>query len=176
MTATNQHELGELYAGEVTDQLLAPGKSGEVQLILTVKVTAVVKDEKAPSESAVPCPNQEAEVWLTFSETNEKLFRVSLKHLEQLGFADPNLLRLHPEHPQCHLLVGAKVHLRPKAIGDLTYWNLAWPRERPKPVAIGALKGATEALASRIAAIRANKAKDVTAGATESTGNTGEEA
>jgi hypothetical protein len=175
MATEHSQESGGLYGGEVTDQLLATGKAGEIQLILTVKVTAVVKDEKAPSESAVPCLPQEAEVWLNFSETEEDRLRMSLRHLERLGFVDADLSKLHPEHPQCHLLVGARVHLRPRVIGDLTYWNLAWPRERPKQVAIGAIKGATEALAAHINAIRARKTKASTNGTADQAGNTSDE-
>lgn len=172
MTTEQAEDPGGLYAGEVTDQLLASGKSGEIQLILTAKVTALVKDEKAPSESAIPCTHQEAEVWLNFSETNEKLFHMSLKNLEQLGFTDPDLSRLHPDHPQCHLLVGTKVYLRAKVINGLTYWNLAWPRERPKPIEIGALKSATDTLAARITAMRSKKSKGTPTGTAGRTGTT----
>jgi hypothetical protein len=171
----HSQDPGGLYAGEITDQFLAPGKSGEVQLILTVKVTAVVKDVKAPTESAVPCPHQEVEVWLSFSETAEDRLRMSLRDLERLGFMEEDLLKLHPDHPECRLLVGAKVHVKSKVTGTLTYWNLAWPRERPKPVAIGAIKGATDALAARILAIRAKKGKDVTTGTADQVGNTSDE-
>ncbi len=152
------YDPDELYSGEVIDQLLTTDRRGVVQLVLTVSVTGRVKDAKDPAGTAVPCPAEEVEVWLTFAESDDRL-DIPLRHLEKLGYPDVDLARLHPGHAGCHLLTGVKVYVRPKEIKGLTYWNLAWPREKPKAVGLGAIQDATKGLAAKLAAARTAKPK-----------------
>ena len=142
MTTASDTPDGTMYAATVVDQLVTTDRSGEVQVILTVETTARVTDEQSPADSHAPCPPGEREVWLSFPAADENRLRIGLMHLARFGVAPAELNRLHPDHPGVLTLTGTPVYVKSKVINGLVYWNLVWPRERPKEVPLGTLKAA----------------------------------
>lgn len=128
MGSTNwESQEGRIYQGLIVDQLLSASKKDEARLILTVKVTGVLKNDKNPADGVEPCGPQECEVWITIPNDDVNRLRMALRDLERLGFADDDISRLHPDHPDFCSLVDEKVHVRCKSVNDLVYWNLCWP-------------------------------------------------
>src|SRR5262249_28967934 len=121
-------EGGNVYKATIIDQLLARSPRGELQLVLTVKITAKLRDGKKPSEGHDECPPQEQEVLITFAEDKGRL-HMALRDLERLGFSDSDVSKLHPDHDEFVSFVGREVHVRQRWHNDLPYWNFVWPRE-----------------------------------------------
>lgn len=141
-----------LYAGAVVDDFLTTDRNGDLRLILSVMVDAIVTDESRPSDSRAECPQTEIEVWISLPASDEPRLKVALKYLELLGIAGDQFERLHPQHPDHFTLLGTPVYVRPKHVGDLVYWRLATPRNPPEVVPADALWAAIAKLAAKIAA------------------------
>jgi hypothetical protein len=153
-TNGDAYEDGQVFKAQIIDQMVTYNPKGEAVVLLTVKVLAKLANDRNPGDGTVPCPQRERLVWLALPEDDDDRLRMAVRDLERMGFADDDVSRLHPEHPTCFSVIEKEVHVRIKVINDLEYWNLAWPREKPKPVAVEELKKATESLKGRVAAAR----------------------
>lgn len=147
-----------VYKAKIIDQMMTVTHEGDTRIILTVKLTALLKDAHDPGAGAEPCEAKECEVWITVpgGDDDAKL-SMALRDLERLDFKDDDISRLHPEHPETVSLVDKEVHVRCKQIGDFEYWNLAWPREKPKAVSVAELQQTTSKLKDKIGTFRKNK-------------------
>ncbi len=140
MTTTNNNfEDGALYHGEIVDQMLSQSMDGDLQAIFAVRMTA-----KVVGSEASPCDPFERDIFVTFAE-DETRRKIAHGQIKRLGFTDPDLSRLHPDHPQAASMVGKRVMARAKVKGESTYWNFAW--ERPKPLDLAAAQAAAAKLA-----------------------------
>ena len=159
MTNENNPIEGALYAAKVVDQLLTVDKNGDVLLIVNIERTALITDEGNPTEGRTTCPAQEHEVRISLpsSEPERQRLEIGLKNLSKFGVEPADIPRLHADHSRAILLTGREVYVRPKVSGGNIYWNLAWPRERPRPVAVGTLEAATANLLSKLSAAREGK-------------------
>jgi hypothetical protein len=147
------YEEGNVYKGSITDQTVCTRERDgevEVQIPFTVRITARLKDENNPGDGSEECPQHERQVLITIVENDADRLRMALRDLERLGFADDDISRLHPEHPQFVSLVGREVHVRLKVVDDREYWNFAWPREKPKPASLGTLQAIAGGLKDKI--------------------------
>jgi hypothetical protein len=155
------YQEGAVYQAEITDQLLTRSRKGEPQLVLTVKIQARLKNEKHAGDGVDPCPEHDREVRITFVQDDYERLQMAIRDLERLDFADDDISRLHPDHPECHKLLNMNVHVRMKVVNDNTeYWNLAWPREKARPVAIGELQAEATSLKDKIAEAKAQMKRD----------------
>jgi hypothetical protein len=152
-TNSDAYEDGKAYKAKVVDQMLSINAKGEAVVILTVRVLAKLANDRNPGDGTVPCTQRERQVWIALGADDDRL-RMAIRDLEKLGVVDDDISRLHPEHPDFFSLLEKEVCVRMKVINDLEYWNLAWPREKPKPVAVEAVQQAAESLRGRIAAAR----------------------
>jgi len=145
------YEEGKGYQAKIVDQLLTKSNNDlSLQLILTIKILAMLKNAKSPADGTEECPQLEREAWITFPEDNDKRLYYATRDLERLGFSDPDLSKLHPEHLEFVSLVDKVVNVTMKTIDGLEYWNLAWPREKPTPLALGELQKTTNLLKDKI--------------------------
>lgn len=149
-----------MYAAKVVDQLFTVVANGDMTLLLTVERFALVIDEANPAEGRTSCEPQEHEVRITLPAAEHELQRleIGLKNLSKFGVEMTDLPKLHTDHPQAIPLTGREVYVRPKVSGGNTYWNLVWPRERPRPVAVSAIETAAANLLARLSAARERKA------------------
>jgi hypothetical protein len=154
ITRSSLYEVGQVYRGGITDQVLARSARDEVQLILTVSLTGKLKNEKDPGEGTEPCPLTEREVRITFIDDDGQRLRMAVRDLERLGYDDDDVSRLAPDHPRCFGLLNRQVHVRMRVVQNAEYWNLAWPREVLRG---DELKGAAASLQSRIEALKQKK-------------------
>src|SRR5262249_26994751 len=148
------YEDGQVFKAKVIDQMLSKNHDEEPQLVLTVKILAKLKDPRNPADGTEECPQLEREVRVTFVAEDEDRLRMAVRDLDGLGYTDDDISRLHPDHPDHFSLLGMEVHVRMKDVGEFQYWNLAWPRERPRPVAVDELKSKAASLQPRLAAAR----------------------
>jgi hypothetical protein len=141
--------------GQIIDQMVTAIAQDDMRVVLTVRVTSELNDPQDQAAGREPCTPKEVEVWLNLAASDEKRLRMTLRDLERLGFADDDLSKLHPDHPQFCSLVGKDVHVRCKVLNGIEYWNLAWPLVK---VSLDKLQEAAAPLKARIAALR-NKTK-----------------
>jgi hypothetical protein len=165
-------EDGQVFRARVIDQTLAKNHNDEPQLVLTVKLLARLKDPQNPADGAEECPQLEREVRISFVADDEERLRMAARDLERLGYTDDDISRLHPDHPDHFSLMDKEVHVRMKEVGDFQYWNLAWPRERPRPVAVEEAKSGAAALKEKLAAVK-RRAKERQEGKKKGQGRTG---
>jgi hypothetical protein len=118
---------------------------------LTTKILARLKNNKNPGDGTEPCPELERDVRITFAEDDYDRLRMAVRQLEQLGFADDDISRLHPDHPSHCSFLNKDVYVRMKVFNDNEYWNLAWPREKAKAGAIEEVKQGAANLQPKIA-------------------------
>jgi hypothetical protein len=151
-------EENHVYFGHIVDQTVQMVK-GDPCVILTIKPHERLRDPHDPSAGTEPCERQECDVRITLSADDDNRLRIAIRDLDRLGYwaqAGDDHTRLHPDHPDVIRLIGKLVYVRAKVIGRLTFWNLVWPQEKPKPIAVGDLQRAAPSLHARIAAARAN--------------------
>jgi hypothetical protein len=156
------YQDGKVYQAQIIDQVVTKTNSEvpQVALVLQVKIKAKLKNDKNPGDGTEACPQLEREVRITFVEDDYDRLRMAVQNLERLGFADDDISRLHPEHPGFFSLLEKEVYVRKKTVNDTEYWNLAWPREKPKAVAIGELQAEATSLKDRIAGAKAQMKRD----------------
>ena len=153
-------EDGMVYRAKITDQRLSLSHDGEPQLVLTTKIQARLKNAKNPADGTEECPQLEREVRITIVEDDYVRLTMAIRDLERLGFTGDDVTRLHPDHPEFFSLLDKDVYVRMKEVNEVEYWNLAWVREKPKPVAIDALAAKAPALEANIAAARQRMKED----------------
>jgi hypothetical protein len=144
-------EVNSVYKAAIIDQALAIVYRGETRVIFTVKIQAKLRNAANPAEGTETCPPWEREVWVNLSENDEDRLAMALRDLERLGFAEDDVRRLHPDHPDVFRLVGKEVYVRCRVVGDVEYWNFAWLHER---VGLEELAKAAEPLRGKIATVR----------------------
>jgi hypothetical protein len=159
-TSNAPYEEGLIYRARITDQMLSLSRDEEPQLILTVKILSQLKNDKNLSDGTEECPQLEREVRITIVEDDYERLAMALRDLERLGFTGDDVTRLHPDHPECFSLLDKEVFVRMKEVNGNEYWNLAWVREKPKPVAIEALTAKAPTLEANIAAARQRMKED----------------
>jgi len=143
-----------VFKAKIIDQMVAVTTEGDTRVILTVRVHAQLKDAQDLASGAEPCPAKEHDVWLNIPSDDEPRLRMALRDLERLDFNDDDVSRLHPEHAETVSLVGKEVHVRCKVSGDYAYWNLVWPREKPKAVSVAEFQQKTSKLTDAIRNVR----------------------
>lgn len=115
-----------VYRAEIMRQSIDLDGAGNKRLILTVRLRAKLRDPWNPSRGADDCPIADEEVWITVVPDNPTRMRFAARDLDQLGLADHDISRLHPQHPELHCLVGRQVYVRPRSSHGAEYWNLMW--------------------------------------------------
>jgi hypothetical protein len=156
---TNEMNDADLiFSGSVVDQFLAETEYGDLQLILTIDVTSRLRDPRDRGAGTEDVPREQHETRLTFSETErgEKATQISIKNLGRFGFTGTDFSRLHPDHEDFYSLIGRDVHIRPREKDGVTYWNLAWPRSRPRPAPLDDVVERMPGLRRRVEQIQAN--------------------
>jgi hypothetical protein len=146
-----------IFKARVIDQMVTT-RQGDPRIILTIKVLGKLRNVQDPTEGVDECPPSECDVWITLPHNNEERLGMAMRDLERLGFAGDDISRLHPDHPDAFRLLDKDVHVRRKVVGDVEYWNLAWPREKPKPVGVAEMQQAAAPLKAKISALRRKKA------------------
>ena len=159
-TSNAPYEEGMVYSAKITDQMLSHSRNEEPQVVLGIKIHARLKNAKNPSDGTEDCPQLEREVRITIEQDDYDRLCMAIRDLERLGFSDNDISRLHPDHPECFSLLDKDVYVRMKEVNGSEYWNLAWVREKPKPVAIETLKAKAPALEASIAAARKRMKED----------------
>src|SRR5262245_39274322 len=137
---------GKVYRAKVVDQLITKSYNDELQLVLGIKLLAALKNSKNTSDGTEECPQLEREVLITFVEDDSERLRMAVRDLERLGFDDSDITRLHPDHPNHVSLLQKEAYVRMRENNGNEYWNLAWPRERPKPLPVNELRQTASAL------------------------------
>ena len=125
---------GVIYKARIVDQVVTEpaGEDGLVMtLVLTVRILANSRTTMTRAGPTLECDEQERDVLIRIVGDDEDSLRMAIKDLERLGFADDDVSRLHPDHPNAHRLIDKNVHVRCKAgrNGGM-FWNLAWPRSK----------------------------------------------
>jgi hypothetical protein len=149
--------VGKVYGARITDQAVKTfpdGNNQVFQLIVTVRILNMLKDDKDPAGETEPCPEEEREVWVKLDPEDPDSLRRASRELERLGFTDDDISRLHPEHPNCFRLVDRQVFVRCRMWDGKTYWNFAWPQQRPVPVPMTTLQQVASGLKEKMAAAR----------------------
>jgi hypothetical protein len=101
----SQVQDGKWYKGSVVDQSIAETKNGPA-LILNVRVPGL--------------EGEEPKVWMALRGQHlDKTY----KALGIIGFDDPDLRKLHPEHAEHVSLKGRAIEVSPKVTAKATYWN-----------------------------------------------------
>jgi hypothetical protein len=154
------YEDGQVYKAKVIDQLVTRNDNQEPQLVLGIKISAKLKNNKNPSDGSEECQQLEREVRITIVEDDYDRLRMAVRDLERLGFADDDITRLHPEHPEHYSLLDKEVHARMKTVNETEYWNFAWPREKPKPMAAEDWEKAAASLKEKIAQVKQRMKED----------------
>lgn len=150
-------ETAAVYAGRVIDQTVVESADTGLRLVLTVMLSAALNDpeDRAAGTGPVDSP-REVEVWLTLPLDNEQRLKIAVDHLNRLGFEHDDVSRLHPDHDQFVSLIGKDVHVSCRIVGDRTYWNLRWPREK---LTLDRLQAGAGSLTGQIAALRRKRGK-----------------
>jgi hypothetical protein len=155
-----------VYRARIIDQSLTHSATGHLQVILTVLILARLADGEDLDSESIACPEREEhEVWITIVPDDDNRLRMALRDLDRLGFQGDDIRRLHPDHNDPIRLVDKEVHVRMKTVNDHKYWNLCWPRSKPK---LAELEPLADSLKERIAAARRKagaKSKDDARGA-----------
>jgi hypothetical protein len=146
--------IDPVFCAQIIDQGMASTADGDLQLVLTVRIHCELNDPQDVSAGVKECAPLEREVKLTFIADNDNRLRMAVRDLDRLGFSGDDICQLHPDHPQTHSLSGRNIHVRRKIVNGVEYFNLAWPGEKPGPVAVDELQDKAKELASRIAAVR----------------------
>jgi hypothetical protein len=162
MSSESNRDKAPVYRAVIIDQAVkiidqADKTTEEARIILTVKRLLKLMNPEDPEEGTEACEQGEHEVWITIVGDDVGRLHMALRDLERLGFTDDDISRLHPEHPECFRLVDKHVYIRPATVGDVTYWNIAWPRPKPKAVGVADLQNLAASLKAKIAAVRSRK-------------------
>ena len=123
-------------------------RDGGLRVVFTVALATQddANGQPVADDDALPA---EVEVALAFLTETQK--RISMEHLDRLGFSDIDLSRLHPDHPDAVILVNVPVRVRPKFIDGRTYWNFSW---QPMRMALDDAQRQAAAIAEDLAALR----------------------
>jgi hypothetical protein len=159
-TSNAPYKEGIVYRAKIIDQIVSLSHNGEPQLVLTTKIQARLKNAKNPADGTEECPQLEREVRITLVQDDYERLTMAIRDLERLDFTGDDVMRLHPDHPECFSLLDKEVYIRMKEANGSEYWNLAGVREKPKPVAIEALKAKAPELEANIAAARQRMKED----------------
>jgi hypothetical protein len=152
-----ERSIDPVFSARIIDQALAETADGNAQLVLTVRIYAKLHDPHDPAAGSTECKPHERDVLITFVDGDDARLRMATRDLDRLGFSGNDILELHPDHPEGQTFVGKEVLVRRKVVNGFEFYNLAWPREKPKSVAVDALRAQAAALASRIDAVRKHK-------------------
>lgn len=133
--SSDNFQDGAVFHGMVCDQILSRNRNDELQLVLTVKIEARLRDERNPRGDTEKIAAFERDVFLTFSD-DPRLRGITESNLKRLGFEESDVLKLHPDHPDFLSLLGKEVHVRCRVKGESVYWNLAWFGFKPAAVTL----------------------------------------
>ena len=117
-----------VYAGVIVDQALNETADGALQVILTVRLDAKLRDGQDINAGSDPCDPFDVPTIINLALG--QYLDLALANLRRLGFEGDEFDRLHPDHPEAVLLLDRPVHMRKRAKGGAVYWNLVWPRRQ----------------------------------------------
>lgn len=132
--SVNTFQDGQLFRGVICDQILTSNANDEPQIVITVQIDAHVPNEQAP-DSVVEMPAFERDVYLTVVDGSKK-GEIARSQLRRLGVPGESILILHPEHSNHVSLIDKQVFVQCRVKAESTYWNLVWPRPKPKAITL----------------------------------------
>jgi hypothetical protein len=150
----HRYDEHDVYHAVITAQTFLVAYLHEtpiMRLALSIKVLGGRQEGGATGARIVKEPPEERVVVLLFPRAPSLLAR-TLGELEQLGFDDDDITRLHPDHLDCYTLVGRKVRVRVTLLGGREWWRLVWLPG--KVLTLDSLSRLAEPLKTRIAALR----------------------
>src|SRR5262245_33051890 len=99
----NPYEEGRIYKGSIVDQTVCTRERGggdDVQIALSVQITARLKDDNNPGGGTEECASHERQVTITLPTNDQERLRMAVRDVARLGFDHDDVAMLHPEHPQ----------------------------------------------------------------------------
>lgn len=120
------HGDGAVYQAKICDQYFERNPGGQLRLVLTTKINGKLRNEQDPGSGVNSVEEFERYVWITFPEDPHRL-GIAMGVLQQLGFDQADVAKLHPDNPDFFSLVGTEVYVLNRVHNGVIYWNFTWP-------------------------------------------------
>lgn len=143
---------GILYRGKVTHAVVVENQKGQKQLEVGVELRERLTGNKV-EDGVENIAAIEALTFLHLDEdgdaeekrrkiTRDRVTKMTGVELEMSWEVASGWLRLLPDHPESLIPVieGKEVMVKSREYNDKTYYDLYWPRERPKAMTMAEVK------------------------------------